>query len=451
MDKRADHPNDCPPLGVLILSYGSRGDVQLYVALGLGLQARGHRVTLACPARFRAFVEHHGLSFAPLSDDMLNLLETDEGHAFLEAANSPAQFLAYLPRLAARLGPLQDALLADSWKIAQNCQPDVIVYHPKTYGGPDIAERLGVPAILSLPVPYIVPTGELPNTVFPELSLPRGLEAVRETYNLITYRSVAALLGLATAPYRSGLRQKIGLPRAPVTEAVKFTPRPEIAMLHAISEHVVPRPADWPENAWMTGYWFLDEAPGWTPPPALSAFLDAGPPPVYVGFGSMSGRDPRRMGRAVISALAKTGQRAVIASGWGGVALSETPANVHLLEAAPHDWLFPRMSAVVHHGGAGTTAAGLRAGKPTLVVPFFGDQPFWGKRVEALGAGPAPLMARDLTDEMLARKLARLTGTPAYLAAAETIGAKLRAEDGVANAVRRIETYTAAAQSRLRT
>lgn len=433
------------PLRLLILSYGSRGDVQLYIALGLGLAARGHRVTLACPARFRDFVESHGLAFAPLSDAMLDLLDTDTGRAFLETAGSPVQFLTQLHRIVTLARPLQDELMQESWQIAQATRPDLIVFHPKTYGGPDIAERLGIPAILSLPVPYIVPTREMANTIFPELDTGdlAGLAPLKRVYNLLTYRSVVSLMGLITAPYRSGLRSTLGLPRAPVSEALRFTPSQGIGLLHAVSRYVVPEPADWPENAWMTGYWFLDDGKTWSPPPALAGFLAEGPAPVYVGFGSMAGRDPAQLGAVVVEALRRAGLRAVLASGWGGMRLGSLPPELFVLDAAPHDWLFPRMSAVVHHGGAGTTAAGLRAGKPTVVVPFFGDQPYWGRRVAALGVGPQPLPAAELTPEALAEALTLVTHDPAMRARAKTLGARIRAEDGVGEAVRRIEAFAA--------
>ncbi|MCP4593378.1 MAG: glycosyltransferase family 1 protein, partial [bacterium] len=154
---------------------------------------------------------------------------------------------------------------------------------------------------------------------------------------------------------------------------------------------MAPKPSDWGEQAHVTGYWFLDHVSDWQPPADLVRFLESGPPPVYVGFGSMMSRRAEQTTRITLDALKQSGQRGLIATGWGALSQSDLPDEVFLIESVPHDWLFPRTAAVVHHGGAGTTGAGLRAGVPGIVVPFGGDQPFWARRVEALGVGPAPI------------------------------------------------------------
>lgn len=423
---------------VLILTYGSRGDVQPYVALGRGLRSAGHEVTLSAPARFADFVTSHGLGFGALSGEILDLLATDEGRAFLDSADSPAKIATQLPELIRRLSPLQDRLLRDCWDIAQQTRPDIILFHPKTYGGPHIAERLGIPAVLTLPVPYLVPTAEEPNTIFPDLHLGAG-------YNRFTYYVVLALLGLWSIWFETGLRHAIGLPRQGLMDRVRIAPGRAIPTLHAVSPHVVARPSDWPANAHMTGYWFLDEGADWTPPAALETFLAAGPPPVYVGFGSMVGHRSAQLGRIVVEALARAGLRGVIATGWGGLSLPpDLPDSIFALEQAPHDWLFPRMAALVHHGGAGTTAAGLRCGRPAVIVPFFGDQPYWGKRIAALGAGAPPLPQRSLTAPALAEALVKITRSNEIRHNAAALSQKIRAENGVAEAVRIIEGYAAA-------
>ena len=202
----------------------------------------------------------------------------------------------------------------------------------------------------------------------------------------------------------------------------------------------MPEPPDWPETAAVAGYWFLEE-PEWTPPPDLQAFLDAGDPPVYVGFGSMIGRDPERTARLVAEALRAAGVRGLLATGWGGLSPTDLGDDLFVLEQAPHDALFPHCAAVVHHGGAGTTAAGLRAGRPTVVCPFFGDQPFWGRRVHTLGVGPAPIRQTDLTAPRLAAAIQQATGSDAVRQRAEALGRTIRAEDGVGAAVRFVERH----------
>jgi UDP:flavonoid glycosyltransferase YjiC (YdhE family) len=213
---------------------------------------------------------------------------------------------------------------------------------------------------------------------------------------------------------------------------------------------VLPVPHDWPDTVCVTGYWFLDDNQGWSPDDALSAFLAAGDAPVYVGFGSMPGLDPVAMTKVVVEALKIVGKRGVIATSGG--ALGEVPVStsqVHVIEGAPHDKLFPLMSACVHHGGAGSTAASLRAGKPTVVCPFFGDQPFWGWRVEELGVGPAPIDKKKLSIETLAAAITSATSDTAMAGRANELGIRIAGEDGVGNAIaflqrRRLLSVTAA-------
>jgi UDP:flavonoid glycosyltransferase YjiC (YdhE family) len=179
----------------------------------------------------------------------------------------------------------------------------------------------------------------------------------------------------------------------------------------------------------------LDPPLDWSPPPALVDFLNAGAPPVYVGFGSMSSRDPRATANLVLQALQRTGQRALLLSGWAGLQPADLPPHVFPLDALPHAWLFPRVAAIVHHGGAGTTGAALRAGVPSIVIPFFGDQPFWGHRVAELGAGPRPIPRRQLTPDRLATAIQTAVTDTAMRQRAVAVGAAIQAEDGLARAV----------------
>jgi sterol 3beta-glucosyltransferase len=202
---------------------------------------------------------------------------------------------------------------------------------------------------------------------------------------------------------------------------------------------VVPTPQDWHPATFATGYWFLDQESHWQPSAALVDFLNAGEPPVYVGFGSMPATDPQAKARLVIEALEKAGQRGILASGWGGLKADALPEHVLMIDQAPHDWLFPRVKAVVHHGGAGTTAAGLRAGKPAVICPYFGDQPFWGQRVYALGVGTEPIPQKKLTADNFASAIRTAVSDAEMQRRAAALGEKIRAENGVARAVSIIE------------
>jgi UDP:flavonoid glycosyltransferase YjiC (YdhE family) len=202
---------------------------------------------------------------------------------------------------------------------------------------------------------------------------------------------------------------------------------------------VVPRPPEWSDRVHVTGYWFLDEASGFEPPEALAEFLEEGPKPVYVGFGSMTLVDPEATRALVLEALARAGQRAIVAIGRGAPQGARLSRTVLALDAAPHDWLFPRVAAVAHHGGAGTTAAGLRAGAPTVVLPLVGDQFFWGERVRALGAGPAPLPFARLSADGLAAAIRKAAEDDRIRERAAELGRRIRGEDGVARAVKALE------------
>jgi sterol 3beta-glucosyltransferase len=212
-------------------------------------------------------------------------------------------------------------------------------------------------------------------------------------------------------------------------------------MLSAYSPSIIPHPADWPTNVHITGSFFLDAQADWQPSSELNAFLEAGDPPVYIGFGSMAGRDPERLARLSIEALAKSGQRGLLLTGWGGLRTEWVPDNVFVMEAAPHSWLFPRMAAVVHHGGAGTTAEALRAGVPAVVVPFVLDQFFWGARVRALGLGPDPIPQKRLTADRLASAIRVAVTDPDMNRRANARGVAVRAQDGISNAVNIVRRY----------
>ena len=236
-------------------------------------------------------------------------------------------------------------------------------------------------------------------------------------------------------------RKKPRLPKRRVSNSRSSTDRP-IPVLHAFSPSVISEPADWPETAKSTGYWFLDEPIlEWSPSPELLQFLANDSPPIYVGFGSIFGRDAMTTTKIVVDAITQAEVRAVVATGWGGLNITniELPENVLAIESAPHDWLFPQVAAVVHHGGCGTTAAGLRAGKPTVICPFFGDQPFWGDIVHRLGVGPLPIPQKKLTAEKLSLAIRAAVNDEAIRSSSEAIGRQIRDEDGVAEAVAFIE------------
>ena len=224
------------------------------------------------------------------------------------------------------------------------------------------------------------------------------------------------------------------LPRAPFFGPYRSRRLRQDLTLYGFSPAVIPRPADWGGRTHVTGYWFLDPAPGWTPPADLVAFLQNGPPPVYVGFGSMGSRKPEETTDMVLQALAETGQRGVLLAGWEGMRAERLPDSVYLAGPVPHSWLFPKMAAVVHHGGAGTTAARLMSGVPSVVVPFFGDQGFWGRKVADLGVRPSPVPRKQLSAERLAAAIQQAINDEGMRKRAASIGGQIRAEERAARA-----------------
>jgi sterol 3beta-glucosyltransferase len=429
-------------MNVFIATIGTRGDVQPYVALSEGLRRAGHAVTVCTSTRYASLVSGRGLTYGRLSDDLVALVETPEGRAAIAGAGGVGGGLGALLDLIRRSVQIQRELFRDGWTAAQEADPDVIVYHPKMAIALQYAERLGVPAVMAPLFPVFLPTRAYPQPGFPALRLGDRLTGA---YNRATHRLVRAVVSAVSRWLFASWRREHGLPPQPWGASVLHRDDgTRVPFLNGWSPHVAPDPPDWPSSGVQTtGYWFLDRAGDWTPPPALEAFLAAGPLPVYVGFGSMAGRAPERTTRIVLDALRRAGLRAVLARGWGGLQAGDLPASVHLLNRVPHDWLFPRVAAVVHHGGAGTTAAGLRAGRPTVVCPFFGDQSFWARRVHEAGVGPAPVPQKHLTAGQLAAALREATGSSEICQSAAALGRKIQREEGTTNAVTFIERTVA--------
>ncbi|MEM0914594.1 MAG: glycosyltransferase [Planctomycetota bacterium] len=415
---------------IRVLAIGTRGDVQPYVALSKALIARGHDVRIGGPDNFASWVEGHGVGYVPLGFDMQVLLD----HPLVKRLMSGNPFV--IPGLIRRVMlPMLRTSFDKMWEAARDAE--VIVYHPKATTAMDIAEATGAVAICASPIP-LYPTGDFLMPVFPG-NLGRPL-------NRLSYR----FMSFSRAPFRAMInrwrREVLGLStKSPWIAPLGWTHRGMGMRLCCVSPSVMPEPGDWDDQTHMTGYWFLDEAEAWEPDAELAAFLEAGERPVYIGFGSMTDRSPERITREVIDGVQRAGVRAILAKGWGALDPKGLPDGMYAIDHAPHAALFQRVSAVVHHGGAGTTAAGLRACQPTLICPQVLDQPFWGRRVHALGCGPEAMPLRRLRADRFAAALSQLTGEKRYRERAEEVGEAIRGEDGVSRAVALIEGSTAAA------
>jgi len=414
---------------ITIITIGSYGDVQPYIALGLGLQTAGHNVCLATHARFKPLICSHGLDFFPLAGDPSELLESEAGRAWLESGSNPLHFFRRLSSLAE---PVLQQSAIDCWNACQNADAIVLAQLGIGVAYP-VIESLGVPYYFACLQP-LTPTYAFSCPFFP--AKPSWLPIDSGYYNRLTYfLSVEAFWKLVQSSVNKVRQENLNLPKLPSRWLVDQLRRQEEHFLYGYSSNVLSPPADWNNRNHITGYWFLDRPAGWEPPADLVDFLASGPPPVYIGFGSMKNRNPEEVTEMALNALACSRQRGILLTGWGGLSNADLPDEVFKIDAIPHDWLFPQMAAVVHHGGAGTTAAGLRAGIPSVIIPFFAEQPFWGRRIAELGVGPKPIPRKRLSQERLAAAIHTAASDESMRRRAHALGECIRTENGVARAV----------------
>lgn len=404
-----------------MLTVGSRGEVEPCITLGMALQTQGHVVVIATHPNFRDFIQSRGLGFALINIDI---------EAFLAGENSPSRQSYGSPRGFVRAIQTMNAMIRrigdDAWAAAG--QADALFY---TIGGsffiPHLVEKLGIPAIGLYPYPVGTPTRAFPNIFVPGGNLGGPL-------NKLSHQLFESGWRLLKKPLRDWRVETLGLPAnlAAVTKRFRAMRFP---ILYGFSRHILPPPGDWDEEKGIiSGYWFMPQSGEWQPDPDLVAFIQDRPPPVYVGFGSMDLPNAANMTQIIVEALQKTGQRGLLLSGNGRLLNVDLP-GIRSFTGAPFDWLFPQMSALVHHGGSGTVALGLRAGIPATAIPFMMDQPFWGRRLEALGVGMRPIPAKQLTVSKLATAIETMVRDEAMRNRAEALGEKLRSEDGTAKAI----------------
>jgi UDP:flavonoid glycosyltransferase YjiC (YdhE family) len=410
------------PTTLTFLASGTRGDVLPYLALGQGLRRAGYRVVIATHDNFRPLVDQAQLNFAPLDGNPSELMLRADGQSALTHDGQWARSLAATWRYWRAAQPVYARLLASAWEACQNA--DAILMGLPTIWGTHLAEALGVPGIGACLQPLA------PTRAFPSALLPSSF-SLGPLYNLLTHGLMPHALWW---PWRAVInrwrRKTLRLKPIPLAGM----PRPPAYTLYGFSPRVLPRPRDWPLTHILTGYWFDESPPRWTPPPELQRFLDAGPA-VYIGLGSPGTRRPEEMMRIFVEAVQWVEARALVALPPGQNPTVTFPACVRPIESIPHGWLFPRVAAVVHHGGAGTTGQGLRAGRPILILPHAVDQFFWGERVWRLGVGPRPLPQRALTVGALARALHQLLTDDAMREKAQHLGEQIQIDDGVSRAV----------------
>ncbi|KAF3938145.1 hypothetical protein ABW19_dt0210495 [Dactylella cylindrospora] len=439
---------DVPKLNIVIQIIGSRGDVQPFVALGKVLKNNPpyHRVRIATHATFYKFVEENGLEFFSIGGDPAELM------AFM--VKNPGLMPGWDSLRQGDVGKRRRAMyemLLGCWRscietgnglsfqdqIAQQAGgdsasdavfvADAIIANPPSFAHIHCAERLAIPLHLMFTMPW-TPTQSFPHP----LANIRSSNTEANITNFLTYTMVELMTWQGLGDLVNKFREKtLGLDPISTMWAPGMIQRLSVPHTYCWSPALIPKPQDWGHHIKISGFFFLDLANNYTPPEDLAAFLDNGPPPVYIGFGSIVVDDPNHLTNMIFEAIRMTGVRALVSKGWGGLggdALA-VPENVFMLGNCPHDWLFKRVSCVVHHGGAGTTAIGVALGKPTVIVPFFGDQPFWGSMVYRAGAGPEPVPFHELTAEKLADAI-RFALSPEAQTAAGGIAGKIKQEAG---------------------
>lgn len=406
--------------------------MQPFIALGNGLQKYGHRVRVATHALFKDFVQSAGLEFFSIGGD-------------------PAQLMAYMvknPGLIPNMKSLREGevrakrrmvqeMMAGCW--AACIEPDsdtgapfvanAIISNPPTFAHIHCAQALSIPLHMVFTMPWS------PTRAFPHpLANVRNTTTDEKLANYLSFSLVNALTWQGLGNVINEFRQTtLGLEEVPLTEGPFLVETFKIPYTYCWSPALIPKPRDWGDQLDVTGFIFRPP-PVFNPSTDLDAFLQAGPAPLYVGFGSIVVDDPHALLETVLAAVKMSGVRCIISKGWSSLATEDMPENVIFVGECPHEWLFQHTFAVVHHGGAGTTAAGLSAGKPTVVVPFFGDQPFWGDMVASTGAGPSPVPYRHLTADNLAAAI-DFCKAPSAAAAAKAVAEKMQAENGVEAAV----------------
>lgn len=414
---------------ITMLAIGSTGDVRPYMLLGRELHRRGHEITVASFSPFEKMITEAGLKFFCISGDALDLMS----HLMKPGAVGAK----YLIEVEKALRDVAPKLLDDLTRSCEGADAMVCTYFGSLFYS--IAEKYDIPCIQTHYFPMD------PNASMPISSAPGQNWGKR--WNRTSYKLGYLLIGMVEKRYLTQWRLDNGMSLRPISTRPNYNVRGRhIPVIYATSPLVMPRPANWDENIHMSGFWYDDQPTDWTPPQDLVDFMAAGEKPIYIGFGSMTSGNMNKTMTTVLRAVRASGVRAVIGMGWGGNVHAHRNKRIYISDYIPHDWLFPRVSAVVHHGGAGTTASGLRNGKPTLVVPFGGDQPFWGNRVHTLGCGPKPIPRDSLTVHRLAKGLVNLTSHASYRVAAEELAIRLREENGVGCAADIVEREIAAWQ-----
>ncbi|WP_286904031.1 glycosyltransferase [Clostridium sp. UBA1652] len=409
-------------MNFVIITIGSRGDVQPFLALGRGLKKKGHKIRICAMSIFKEVIEQEGFEYAPMAGDAKEIM--------IRLIGEQVSSLEYFRNLPFLLNPVKAEFLSN---IEDACEGmDTILYSTLGSVAYHVGEKLGICCFRCFFAP-LDPTSE-----FPAMTAPRSF--LGGCYNKLTFKGGDILWSNATRNLLNDWRVQMGLKKI---KAFEFPYRSmngkPITTLYAYSPTLAPKPKEYGEHQHITGFWIKELDKEWRPDENLKRFLAEGSKPMYIGFGSTVGGDFNRIIKVVLESLKITGQRAIISAGWRNLKYVDFPSNVIQVENVPHEWLFPKMLAVSHHGGAGTTAAGVRSGVPSIIIPFGGDQPYWGERVYEMGVGTKPIWCKKLSVENYTKAIRDVLNNQKMRNRASEIGEVLKSENGVQNAVTLIE------------
>ncbi len=420
---------------IAIICIDSRGGTQPYLALGMGLKSAGHDVLVIAPENFEALVGLSGLEFLGARGDLMALMQ-DSGNAGVAEKGFWAAHRFAMRTLRSVLAEWMPICLE-----ACEGHDAVVGGFGGSLVGESVAEKLAIPFVQAHVQPWS------PTRAFAGMLTPGLLGNKFGALNILTHHVTQQVFW---QPVRSAItaarKEHLGLSPVSFLGGIGKTRSPHDLILYGYSERILPRPTDMPKRAHVTGYWFMNTPSTWKPSGDLEDFLSAGETAIAVGFGSMSSKDAAATTGIVLDAIQQVGCRAILLSGWGGFSDAELPDHVFCIDAVPHDWLFPRVSLSVHHGGAGTTGATARAGIPAVVVPFTADQPFWGWVVESQGLGYSRVPRKRLTAVGLAEQMSMALANSEMRNRAAEVGQDLRDEKGVERAVDLLERHLGASR-----
>lgn len=416
---------------IVITAVGTRGDLQPYIALRLGLKATGNDLLLVSAKNEEEFVKSYGLNFFALDIDIEKLMKSGETKGMSKGDN-PLKFIISHIKGSKEI---KKTMVKTQYQIWEACQEaDIIIYHPGMPLGFFIAKQLGKISILANPFP-IIATKEYPSILF--YTAPR----LGKYFNILTHKILEKVFWAMTRSsiekfWNEKVKSKMNFSISPIRQQVKSG----MPVLNGYSRHLFHQPKDWANNIHTTGSWIIEGNTDFTPPANLVSFIKNDEIPIYIGFGSMNNIDNfETILHLIVNALQLSKVRAIVSLGWDNLNYSKPiPENIFLVKSVPHTWLFPQVKLVINHGGAGTTAAGLTDGKPTIVIPHNADQPAWGQRVYELKVGAKPIKKKKLTAKRLAYAISYAL-QPAIIANATALGLQIKKETGVKNAVKIIE------------